>query len=91
LPQVTDSQVDGVVRNGVVRNRLMRVMVGHLLLLSSAGDSAWGRPVAWELILLGLERGEMDAAVVRQTLCGAWDTGQTVFAAGTYGSTIAPM
>jgi hypothetical protein len=31
LPQATEFRVDGV-----LRNRLMRVMVGHLLLLSSA-------------------------------------------------------
>jgi hypothetical protein len=36
LSLATEWTVDGVVRNGVVRNRLVRVMVGHLLLRSSA-------------------------------------------------------
>jgi hypothetical protein len=35
LPQATDFTVAGVVRMDAVRNKLIRVMVGHLLLLSS--------------------------------------------------------
>jgi hypothetical protein len=33
LPQATESWVAGVVRDVTVRNWLMRIMVGHLLLL----------------------------------------------------------
>jgi len=49
-------------------------MVGHLLLLGSAGDSARGWPPGVTLILSGLEQSRMHAIVARQTLCGALDT-----------------
>jgi len=49
-------------------------MVGHLLLLSSARDSAWRGPGRALLILRGLVRGLPAMVVVRQTLCGGRDT-----------------
>jgi hypothetical protein len=36
LSLATELTVDGMVRNGVAQNSLIRVMVGHLLLRSSA-------------------------------------------------------
>src|ERR1035438_3392438 len=76
LPHATESGVAGVLRTVAVRNRLIRVMVGHLLLLSSAGESARRRPTVGMMILRGLEECEMPVIVVRQTLCGARDTAQ---------------
>jgi hypothetical protein len=56
---------------------LIRVMVGHLLLLSSARESAWNGPSGSALILRGLEQGKADRAVAAGTLCGPRDTEST--------------
>jgi len=64
FPHAIESKIAGVrrfgvlstnvLRTGVARNRLIRVTVGHLLLLSSDNETARRRPRAAALILRGL-------------------------------------
>jgi hypothetical protein len=54
--------------------QLIRVMVGHLLLLSSASDDAQGVPSGRALILLGLARGSAAEVVEGETRRGRYDT-----------------
>jgi len=72
LPHATESRVDAIL---LVELKLMRVMVGHLLLLSSAVESAQRGPTGGALILQGLQRCKEGAPVNRQTRRGWGDTG----------------
>jgi hypothetical protein len=72
LPQATESRVAGVLENLAartallriaLRNRLIRVMRGHLLLRSSTRDDAGECPTYKALILLGLEKLDLPAVV----------------------------
>src|SRR5271155_32310 len=79
LPHARESSLAGLLPNALVltdklRNRLIRFMFGHLLLLSSASDIARRRPRNEPLILRGLEQRRTPPIVVTRTRCGSPDT-----------------
>jgi hypothetical protein len=77
LPQTSELRIAGLVRDALLLNRLMRVMVGHLLLLSSTGEIAGRWPNGEVLILLGLERLDAQGFVVSRTQCGVRNTAES--------------
>ncbi|MFZ0957802.1 MAG: hypothetical protein WAN60_15760 [Candidatus Sulfotelmatobacter sp.] len=77
FPQVMDLRDSEILFSAILLaelKQLIRVMVGHLLLLSSASDSAGGVPSGRALILLGLGRGSAAEVVERETRRACCDT-----------------
>jgi hypothetical protein len=77
FPQVMDLRDSEILFSAILLaelKQLIRIMVGHLLLLSSASDNAQGVPTGRALILLGLARASTAEVVEGETRRGCPDT-----------------